>query len=133
MKFKFIFLVIFLPFFCFSAGEKVVMEEVMNRVDKNAIYIYDYCTGEYMKIALDQEKQIECIDAQEVKLEDLKGNPKIASDEECKEGDTQIVNITDKNQILEIYDHSRGKHMYVEIGDDGVLKCNDIKIIKKNK
>ncbi len=133
MKGKIVLLVLFLPLLYLFAGEKVLMDQVVNRVEKNAIYIYDYCTGEYMKIELNQEEEIECRDVQQVKLEDLKGEPKVASNEECNEDNVQVINITDKNQVFEIYDRSRGKHMLVEIGDDGILRCKDIKIIKKIK
>ena len=133
MKGKIILLVLFLPLLYLFAGEKVLMDQVVNRVEKNAIYIYDYCTGEYMKIELNQEEEIECRDVQQVKLEDLKGEPKVASNEECNEDNVQVINITDKNQVFEIYDRTRGKHMLVEIGDDGILRCKDIKIIKKIK
>ena len=133
MKGKIVLLVLFLPLLYLFAGEKVLMDQVVNRVEKNAIYIYDYCTGEYMKIELNQEEEIECRDVQQVKLEDLKGEPKVASNEECNEDNVQVINITDKNQVFEIYDRSRGKHMLVEIGDDGILRCKDIKIKKKIK
>jgi len=132
MRFKFVYLLVFLTLVLF-AGEKVTMEEVVNHVDKDALYIYDYCTGSYIKVKLSKEEGLECRGAQEVKIVDLKDNPKAFSEKECRDEDVKVINITDKNQVLEVYDYSRGKHMYVEIGNDGVLKCKDIKIIKKKR
>ena len=132
MRFKFIYILVFLTLVLF-AGEKVTMAEVVNHVDKDALYIYDYCTGSYMKIKLNEGEDLECRGAQEVKIEDLQGNPKALTQEECNDEDIKVVNITDKKQVLEVYDYSRGKHMYVEIGDDGILKCKDIKIINKKR
>lgn len=133
MKVKLSLLMFFLLLTSLVAAEKVVMEDVLNRVDKDAIYMYDYCTGTYMKVKLNQDEAIECRDAQKVDLETLSKSPKVAKTEDCEEGPVQIINITNRNQTLEILDHSRGKRMIVEIGDDGILKCKDIKVIKKTE
>lgn len=132
MKFKF-FLLIFFLLTTLVAVEEVELEEVVNRVDKDAIYIYDYCTGEYMKVKLKKDEAIECRDAKEVDISLLSNKPKVLSKEECEQDAIQVVNITDKKQVLKIFDYSRGKEMVVEISENGTLKCKDIKIIKKNK
>ncbi|DAB32903.1 MAG TPA: hypothetical protein CFH79_01410 [Sulfurospirillum sp. UBA11407] len=132
MKKKILFVGILIFGVSLFAKEEVKMESVLNQICEHCIKVYDSCSGEFVEIRLSEDEYLYCREPEKVSVDTLIEKPKVAL-EECEEGNLKSVQITDKNQLLEIYDHARGKRMLVEIGDNGTIKCKDIKVIKEKK
>ncbi|MDD3325227.1 MAG: hypothetical protein PHN38_08940 [Sulfurospirillaceae bacterium] len=131
MKYKIIFVLLIALSMSLQAKSSKKEQDLKSYDGKNTVKIYDYCTGEYMTIEIDNHSTVECKDINIVTIGPAEDKKKKVVMECDKGKEVTIDSYTGK--VLKVYDHSTGQIMSINLDENDILECLGVKKVKKVK